>query len=223
MPSDLLQRKRTHFLLWRPRVTNPPPTLVIGTLRNGNPPAFVSHRRIDFAPSAAANDLWEVAAAACSLADGTVYHYWFEVTNANPKKPEPARIQCTDPTAWAVDWRLRAPALPPPFGEEDRDPAGVVMWRAGALVPCDPGGEEPDWQGDTALDTLPANNRLVLYELPTTWAGFEGEGTVRLAVGTFRDVLGLVDPAAACRGRAGAPASLGGQRARAPAGRRQLR
>ena len=60
--------------------------------------------RFDLAPSPVSTDLWEVAAAACSLVDGRVYHYWFEVTNANPKLPSAARILCTDPTAATVDW-----------------------------------------------------------------------------------------------------------------------
>ena len=104
MRVDLLQRKRTHFLLWRPAVTNPPPALVIGAFRAGNPPSFEQLNRFDLAPSPMSPDLWEVPAAACSLVDGRVYHYWFEVTNANPKVPSPARIRCADPTAATVDW-----------------------------------------------------------------------------------------------------------------------
>ena len=115
MRFDLLQRKRTHFVLWRPAVTNPPPALDIGTFRAGNPPSFERLNRFDLAPSPVSADLWELAAAACSLVDGRVYHYWFEVTNANPKVSSPARILCTDPTAATVDWRLRAPLLPAPF------------------------------------------------------------------------------------------------------------
>jgi hypothetical protein len=84
MRFDLLQRKRTHFVLWRPAVTNPPPALVIGTFRAGNPPSFERLNRFDLAPSPMSADLWELAAAACSLVDGHVYHYWLEVTNANP-------------------------------------------------------------------------------------------------------------------------------------------
>ena len=77
MRVDLLQRKRTHFLLWRPAVTNPPPALVIGAFRAGNPPSFEQLNRFDLAPSPMSPDLWEVPAAACSLVDGRVYHYWF--------------------------------------------------------------------------------------------------------------------------------------------------
>jgi pullulanase len=183
MRFDLLQRKRIRFVLWRPGITNPPPALVIGTFRAGNPPSFQLLNRFDLAPSPVSADLWEVAAAACGLVDNRVYHYWFEVTNANPKTPSPARILCTDPTAPTVDWRLRAPLLPPPFIDDDRGPAAVVKWRDDELVPCDPGGDEPGWENDPRLDGLPANNRLVIYELPTRWSRIETEGSVSIAGG----------------------------------------
>jgi pullulanase len=206
MPFDLLQRKRNHFVLWHAAITNPPPALVIGTFQAGNPPSFQLLNRFDLAPSAVSADLWEVAAAACGLVDNCVYHYWFEVTNANPKTPSPARILCTDPTASTVDWRLRAPLLPPPFIDDDRSPAAVVKWGDRELVPCDPGGDEPDWENDSRLDELPANNRLVIYELPTRWSRIEMEGTVSIAGGTFRDVLALVERAAAPSNFAGVAA-----------------
>ena len=108
-----------------------------------------------------------------------------------------------------MDWRLRAPALPLPFTDDDRGPAAVVKWRENELVPCDPGGDEPDWQNDPRLDTLPGNNRLVIYELPTRWSRIETEGTVSIAGGTFRDVLALVE-------RTAAPTNFAGVAALAP-------
>lgn len=209
MPFGLLQRKRTHFVLWRPASVNPPPVLVIGTFREGNPPAFDLLNRFDLVASPVAADLWEIAAAVCDLANDRVYHYWLEVTNANPKTPVPVRIQCTDPTAWTVDWRLRAPALPLPFTDDDRGPASVVKWRDNELVPCDPAGDEADWQNDARLDTLPGNNRLVIYELPTRWSRSETEGTISIAGGTFRDVLALIE-------RTAAPVNFEGVAALAP-------
>ena len=211
MPFDLLQRKRIHFVLWRPRITKPPPALVIGTLQAGNPPSFQLLNRFDLAPSPVSADLWEVAAAACGLVDNCVYHYWLEVTNANPKTPSPTRILCTDPTASTVDWRLRAPLLPPPFTDNDRSPAAVIKWRNGELIPSDPGGEQPDWGNDAPLDGLPANNRLVIYELPTRWGRIEAEGTVSIGGGTFRDVLALVERTAAPSNFAGVAALAVGQ------------
>jgi pullulanase len=211
MPFDLLQRKRNHFVLWRPRITKPPPALVIGIFQAGNPPSFELLNRFDLAASPVSADLWEIGAAACGLTDNRVYHYWFEVTNANPKIPSPARIRCTDPTASTVDWRLRAPPLPAPFSDDDRSPAAVIKWRNGELIPCDPGGQQPDWQNDPPLDGLPANNQLVIYELPTRWSRIETEGTVSIGGGTFRDVLALVERTAAPSNFAGVAALAVGQ------------
>ncbi|MCA6114879.1 hypothetical protein J6524_08080 [Bradyrhizobium sp. WSM 1738] len=211
MRFDLLQRKRTHFVLWRPGSVNPPPALVIGSFIEGNPPGFQLLNKFDLAASPVAADLWEIAATACGLANNRVYHYWFEVTNANPKTPSSARIQCTDPTAWTVDWRLRAPALPLPFTDDDRGPAAVVKWRDNELVPCDPAGDEPDWQDDVRLDGLPGNNRLVIYELPTRWSRIETTGTVSIAGGTFRDALALIERAAEPINFAGVAALAAGQ------------
>ncbi|MCK1512560.1 alpha amylase [Bradyrhizobium sp. 190] len=211
MPFDLLQRKRTHFVLWRPGRVNPPPALVIGTFLEGNPPSFQQLNRFDLAASPVSADLWEVAAAACGLANNRVYHYWFEVTNANPKTPVSTRILCTDPTAWTVDWRLRAPALPLPFTDDDRGPAAVVKWRENELVPCDPAGDEPDWQNDPRLEGLPGNNHLVIYELPTRWSRIETEGTVSVASGTFRDILALIERTAAATNFAGVAALAPGE------------
>ena len=193
MEADLLRRKATGFVLWRLRVTDPAPSLVIGRLQAGNPPTFVDERRFDFRPSAADPELWEVPAAACDLVDGGVYHYWFEVGDSNPSKEPGRRIRCTDPTAWTVDWRLKAPRLAAPYDDADQDPAAVVRWSGGRLEPCDPGGEVVDWGGDVGLDRLPANNRLVIYELPTNWARRSVAGGTEVGVGTFRDIAALVE------------------------------
>ncbi|HYN88150.1 MAG TPA: alpha-amylase family glycosyl hydrolase [Ardenticatenaceae bacterium] len=146
----------------------------------------------DLSQSAQFPDLWEISATACNLIDGAVYHYWFEVADSNPYKSPQRRIRCTDPTAWTVDWRLVASRLPDPYSADDQDPAGVIKYQNGELVPCDPGGETPDWNNDAAMDRLAPNMRLVIYELPTRWARSGPEGT-EIAAGTFRDVLALIE------------------------------
>ena len=197
MVSDLLHRKDTHFVLWRPRILDPPPVLVLGKLRPGNPPDFIEEQRISFVSSPIHPDLWEIPAAECNLEEGAIYHYWYEVNDSNPYKDHgasPRRILCTDPTAWSVDWRLLAPRVAGPFHEEDRDPAGVIGFKNGKLMACDPGGETADFSEDPGLDTLAPNHRLVIYELPTAWTSLDKlEGSVELAVGTFRDVTALID------------------------------
>jgi glycosidase len=196
MPSDLLNRKRTHFVLWRPAVTNPAPTLVIGQFQNGNPPTFSERNRIDLAPDPANPDLWTIPAASCGLTDGQIYHYWFEVTDSDPRKSNRRRIRCTDPTAGSVDWRLVAPRLPQPYTEDDRDPAGVVRFSAGELEPCDPGGETPDWSGDPPIASLPVNRNTVIYELSTSGVASLETEIVALSAGTFRDARALIDTTA---------------------------
>jgi 1,4-alpha-glucan branching enzyme len=199
MVAHLLDLKRTCFLLWRPAVTALPPEVVYGTFQDGNPPIF---NRIGNRPMAEIVNrpgLWAADPAGFGLANDTVYHYWFEITDSDPRRPNRQRMWVTDPTAWSVDWRLLAP-LPPggDYSQEDRDPAGVVKWRGDQLVPCDPGGEEPIYADPPPFMNLRRNNRLVIYQLPTALArssGPEGFGFV-IGVGTFRDVRALVDPAA---------------------------
>lgn len=197
MNAHLLDRKATHFVLWRPRITTPAPELVLGQIVNGNPPDFKELLRAKLAPSSLGADLWEIEAAQLHLGDGEIYHYWFEVNAANPYRPlggSPARILCTDPIAWAVDWRLLAPRPDGPFGDDDRMPASVVRWKDGELSAADPGGEVADFSGEPGIKSLPKNERLVLYELPTAWARREdGAGSFQMADGTFRDARALVD------------------------------
>src|SRR5688572_6154223 len=115
MSSALLNRKRTHFVLWLPSApVNPPPTLVIGTF-NGAGAALTGERRVPLDRVAASPDLWEVAAADCGLVDGRVYHYWFEVRDTCVYRQQRGVVRCTDPTAFSVDWRLTANA----GGEEE--------------------------------------------------------------------------------------------------------
>ena len=193
--ADLLTRKQTHFVLWLPHGQPANPSLVIGQFAPGNPPDLAGERTIAMTAVAGRPDLWELAASACGLQSGQVYHYWFELQTTHPDRQPPGRIRCTDPTAFTVDWRLVGPALPAPFrNPDDRQPASVIQFQApGSLVPCDPGGERPDFGGEGALDQLPPNNRLVIYEMPTAWTRRSTEGVIERGVGTFRDVRALVD------------------------------
>lgn len=133
--------------------------------------------------AAGVRGLWEIAASDCGLADGDIIHYWFEVADTHPGSAR--KVRCTDPAAHTVDWRLAA--------DSGNQPAAVVQFSGGRLVVCDPGGEKPDFSGDVALDRLAANNRMVIYELPTAWTRAQGQGQKERAVGTFRDVRALLD------------------------------
>lgn len=175
--TSLADLRTTHFVLWRATGS-----LYIG--RYGGTFIEVELHPIDGHP-----DLMAVPAEDCGLEEGQVHHYWFKVQDTNPYN-KPAPVYATDPFATTVDRRLLAHA--PPDGRASKQPAAVVLYRNGRLVPCDPGGETVEWDEDSPA-ALPPNNRLVIYELPTRWASSKrGEH----CHGTFQDVLALVQPEA---------------------------
>jgi pullulanase/glycogen debranching enzyme len=192
--ADILDRRKTQFVLWRPKPTAAPPVLVIGQFQYGNSPSMSGQQRIALTPVAGFDDLYALDAATCNLIAGQVYHYWFEVEDTSPLGQPGMRVLTTDPFAWTVDWRLLTPRLGSPYSADDRQPAAVVKWSGDQLVPADPAGEEIDLSGDPSPQTLPANNHLVIYELPTAWSRPASPGDLGIGVGTFRDVLALVDP-----------------------------
>ena len=208
MSANIFGLKKTNFVLWRPFDTTVVPKLVIGQLAPGNPPTLAHRQEFDLSKMPGKTDLWEVAASACGLSDGQVYHYWFEVTDSNPSR-NGRRISCTDPTAFTVDWRLRSDPLPAPYNADDRDPAAVIKFKAGKLVPCDAAGET--FNAVAQMSTGNANNRIVIYELPTTFAKFNAHGDPQIGVGTFRDVLALVKKSAVAANFEDTPALQAGR------------
>lgn len=183
-------------MLWRPGRLDEQPRLWIGVPQAGGDP-LAGFRSIELRQDAAFPDLWRVAAAECGLEDGSVYWYWFEVTDTNSYGGAGAASYVTDPTAWTVDRRFIAPSV--------GQPAAVVRYAGGRLEECDPGGESADWAGDGG--EMPADNRhSVIYELPPRWVRRDGS----IGVGTFRDVLAQVDAAAAAPGFAHIPGMAAG-------------
>jgi 1,4-alpha-glucan branching enzyme len=196
-PVDLLNRRHERFALWVPQSdgsTIQPPVLVIGTAAR-NPDAFNEIGRFPLAYSGDKAGLWELDPASISpaLQDG-VYHYWFEVRDTSPENR--GIFLVADPFAFTVDYSVATPSV----DNARYQPASVLKFRDGKLWPCDIDGTEP--QPPTLPDraTLPANNRLVIYELPTSWAkvGNDSRGT-DVDVGTFADVLALFDTGSAGR------------------------
>jgi hypothetical protein len=195
--ADIIRRREKSFVVWRPNLAPDPPVLVIGNFLAGNPTAIANRREFPLREAGPETPgLWVLAARDLGLADG-VYHYWFQVENTNPSNPAGAAILCTDPFAATVDWRLLSPPLPAGFDDDaDRQPASVIRIENGFLSPVDAGGETAAFPNDPPQDTLPANNHLVIYELPTAWTRAQGTGISERAAGTFQDVLALVDEAA---------------------------
>ena len=191
MNPAILEMRKSSFVLWRPALVETVPLLVIGRFQDGNPRTLADRATFPLERDVNRPDIWVIDAATCGLVDGTVYHYWFELTDSNPAR-DGRRILCTDPFAHTVDWRLRGEPLPTPYGAQDQDPAAVVKFDGGELVPCDVSGE--NFGRPMALDVAQAksNIQLVIYELPTTWTKRNIHGDPELGIGTFRDVLALV-------------------------------
>ncbi|MEM8638113.1 MAG: alpha-amylase family glycosyl hydrolase [Cyanobacteria bacterium P01_G01_bin.54] len=191
MLPDLLVRRQTHFVLWRPGHLTPPPCLFIGALSQWLT-TYENFQNIPLIPDPDFPDLWMIPATDCGLTEGQVYAYWFKVKNTNPYPftGEDEILYCTDPLATTVDRRPSrlAPTPSEPGGVASQDPASIVLYRQSRLYPCDPDGKEVHWSRPPA--PLPANNTLVIYELPPRWVR-PGSG---VGTGSFRDLQALLDP-----------------------------
>src|SRR5438105_1640411 len=136
---DLLLRRQTNFVLWRPSALSNPPVLIIGIFAAGNPNTLANPKSIPLSiVGPGAPGLWTLPVADSGLSDG-IYHYWFQIENTNPGDPAGVPILCTDPFATAVDWRLLSADLPAGFNNAtDRQPAAVIQLQNGRLLPMDP-------------------------------------------------------------------------------------
>jgi pullulanase len=191
MAAHIFELRRHAFILWLPRMTAAAPALVIGEFQSGNPPSLANEHILPLELLPGFSDVWGINAADCGLVDGTVYHYWFEVTDSSPYR-DGRRIWCTDPFAFTVDWRLLAPRLDTPYDGDDQDPATVILYRDGELVACDPSGVRAVTAAEIATGKAAPNNKMVIYELPTSWARINVHGDPQIGVGTFQDVKALV-------------------------------
>ena len=165
--SDLLKRKETEFVLWRPGVQDPTPRLVIGQLlpgtrhplsENGDWTCAVRKKTPiygQFPPPSAASLRERSIITGSRLATATLV--------AAPSSHGRESYAPTQQPSFSTGGCSRA-RVGPAYGEADRDPAGVVLAAPGdRLTEADPGGEVPDCpRCDSA--SLPPNNRLVIYD-----------------------------------------------------------
>ena len=182
MDADLLKRRTTDFVLWAPQQRSP--KLVIGSFQFGAPPSAAGLKTLNLSAVAALTDLWHIAATDCGLQDGSVYHYWFEVDDTRPGSSPGARVRVTDPVTSTPDWRLQEAN-----GEQ---PASVILFRAGQLVACDQDGTPVRPPPVDDPGALAPNNFTIIYELPTAWTR-QPRGDAELGVGTFRDIVAMLD------------------------------
>ena len=199
LPADLLDRRKTHFTLWRPNGNTNAPKLVIGKFQAGNPNVVAN--RLELSLVSCANTRRALRLSAPRIRDWRTASITTGIgsTIRIPGVPREALVLVTDPFATTVDWRVLS-EIPAGFNAfDDPQPASVIRLANGTLSAVDPAGEVGTFPNDTAPDTLPANNRTVIYELPTAWTSVGETGGRERAVGTFKDVLG--PDRRECRGR----------------------
>ena len=180
MNFDILIRRQTNFVLWAPGGLRETPSLVLGTLKAGNPAEFNQIIDKPLQPAAPPNSayLWELPCDGLGLQDG-IYHYWFRIVDTSPDKL--GRMLVTDPFAYTVDYRY--------VQNPDNHPASVIKLQDNRLVLCDPTGIEPQPLGRRPVLSLPANDQMVIYELPVSWTESDSGND---DIGTFRDVIALL-------------------------------
>lgn len=190
-PVDILNQRRERFLLWVPQLDGSAlqaPALVIGTADRD---VFNEVGRFPLVYSDDKTGLWVLEPESVSppLQDG-VYRYWFQIQDTSPENR--GTLLVTDPFAFTVDYNVATLN-----GDDARyQPAAVIKLRDGKLWACDMDGTEPQRPVVPDQVTLPGNNHLVIYELPTSWAraGSDSRGD-DVDVGSFTDVLALFDTA----------------------------
>ena len=204
--ADLLARRESAFVLWHATQITTPPHLIIGWLQPGTPLELIGEQRLQMRQVPGFDDLWELPAYECNLVDGWIYYYWFELADGfdvadgselpaatswqRGHAPQPVRI--TDPLATAVDWRLLSPRRAG-VADDHRCAAAAIKYVGGRLVSTDVGGELPSFAGAPLPHGLPTNNQLVIYKLPTAWALAGSTDECHVDVGSFRDVIALID------------------------------
>jgi pullulanase len=185
MAFDLLKRRKDKFVLWAPGRSfgETPPQLILGIY---NASAAGSFTQIFGGPltDSGLQDLWELDPNIITppLKEGT-YHYWFGLDDSTPEKR--GHMLITDPIAYTVDYRVAK--------QPNDQPATVIKYRGGKLWPCDIDGTEVVAPKTPELEDVADNNRIVIYELPVSWAKPKDIGSVETDKGTFADVLALFD------------------------------
>lgn len=191
---DILERRKTKFVLWIPgqRAGSSLPELLLAGPIEVDSNLSASTNVTFNVPLQKSNepDLWEIDPNNIrpALQDGKVYHYWFQITDTSSDNIGTMKV--TDPMVYTVDYR----PVPNRFATDSEvQPAGVIKFRDKRLWPCDIDGREPKPVETPADDSLPDNNHMVIYELPTSWAKTGKSADGGTDAGTFTDVLALFD------------------------------
>ncbi|KAJ2896083.1 glycoside hydrolase family 13 protein [Zalerion maritima] len=193
--SDLLNRRRDRFCLWWPGFYTGNPTIHIGTFDlDKNEFKLLVKRGLKQAPYTPGLLEYDFNFEEQVHIPEGVYHYFFEIGRENLDAP---RQRVTDPLAFTVDYGDMEPSNDP----EDlkyRQPYSVVKYRNGKLWPCDEHGNEPtrtEPRHHNEENFIPSNNKMVIYELPTSWVKRPKQDgqALEVDIGTFLDVCALFD------------------------------
>ncbi len=200
---NIHELRSSHFVLWRPGKSTPPPEVFIAQVtfsqRVGEnvSPSLTYVGAFPLTPSTELKDVWLIAASECRLKRDEVYHYWFKVENSNSYENNSHILYCTDPFATVVDERVQARHLPYTNTVQSHySPSSVLKYDGQRLLPSNADGTVPDWGNlftAQVLDALKPNNQLVIYELPPRWSFLDSNNQVTVANGNFRQVQKMID------------------------------
>lgn len=197
--SELLIRKKTHFVLWRPRYTDPKPAIFIGNFTSPSPSLFGNFTTFPLQQSPLFPDLWEIKASDCGLTDGQVYYYWFKVRDGIEPSPATEQIlYVTDPLAYSVERNIGAPVPSEANGITLGLPASLILYKDGELLPSDSTGNSVNLESSDYINNVKPNSSTVIYELPTRWVRKGSNIDPRdigktIGIGTFQDCLSLLN------------------------------
>jgi 1,4-alpha-glucan branching enzyme len=186
---DILERRKTKFVLWIPGQASgtAAPELIISPF-DPNQPTSTKATFQGPLKTSSEPDLWELDPKDInpSLQNGQIYRYWFQVTDTSSENL--GTMIVTDPLVYTVNYRTVVNRT----AEDSKvQPAGVIKFRDMQLLPCDIDGNETKPVAIPSQNSLPDNNHMVIYELPTSWSKPKDVSNLETDVGTFTDVLAL--------------------------------
>ena len=196
--SDLLLRRETQFTLWCPSIGVRPPGLVIETLRvwqsqhSRQPQRYPALRSesggpqvYGLLPSGRAGSPTAFTTTGSKLRIQIQPSLLPRPFSVLIRSPPPSIGACSRPLCLLVSITIPIASLPPLFT------CGMDGFQ-----PSTRGGETASFPDDPRPDTLPANNHLVIY--PNCYC-LDTRSRYRhneRGVGTFKDILALVDETA---------------------------
>lgn len=201
---DIIKRKETSFVLWIPSdhpAEVEPPRLILGKYDESQQDDLNFKELVNevLSPAAGLTGLWEISCEEVNdqirghgREQSGVFIYWFQVEDTSPARN--GLMHVTDPLAYALDYRVV---------HQPGDQPASVIWvdvDKDQLLPCDHQASGSISDSPAAPDSLPRNEQLVIYEIPTSFSrgstgndSPDGDKSKETDIGTFRDVASLFE------------------------------